>query len=31
LAILMYIQYFPVLQTLKLNNENLKNKEIKDL
>jgi hypothetical protein len=31
LAILMYRQYFPVLQTLKLNNENLKNKEIKVL
>ncbi len=29
LAILMYRQYFPVLQTLKLNNKNLKNKEIK--
>ncbi len=29
LAILMYWQYFPMLQTLKLNNENLKNEEIK--
>jgi hypothetical protein len=31
LAILMYRQYFPVLQTLNLNNENLKNEEIKVL
>jgi hypothetical protein len=31
LAILMYRQYFPVLQTLKLNNKNLKNEEIKVL
>ncbi len=29
LAILMYIQYFPVLQTLKLNNKNLKTKKSK--
>ncbi len=29
LAILMYRQFFPMLQTLKLNNENLKNKEVK--
>ncbi len=31
LAILMYRQYFPVLQTLKLNNKNQKNEEIKVL
>jgi hypothetical protein len=31
LAILMYTQYFPVLQTLKLNNKSLKNEEIKVL